>query len=172
MLGGNTTVRTRNSGSSYGLSTFNPFTTKPIECPQGDTPDQCSAMGANWQQGPNFGKAINPTSATNALGDLQMPRIALGIEYDGSAYSGWQQQAHARSVQAELERALTGIAGHEVNLTAAGASRLILVAGKPLGEPIAQYGPFVMNTKAELAQAFEDYQAGRLGTVPAEHIGD
>ena len=37
-----------------------------------------------------------------------MPRLALGIEYDGSAYAGWQQQAHARSVQAELERALTG----------------------------------------------------------------
>jgi tRNA pseudouridine38-40 synthase len=49
-----------------------------------------------------------------------MPRIALGIEYDGSAYSGWQLQAHARSVQAELERALAGVAGHEVKLVAAG----------------------------------------------------
>jgi tRNA pseudouridine38-40 synthase len=49
-----------------------------------------------------------------------MPRIALGIEYDGSAYSGWQQQAHASSVQGELERALAGIAGHPVSLTAAG----------------------------------------------------
>jgi tRNA pseudouridine38-40 synthase len=49
-----------------------------------------------------------------------MPRIALGIEYDGSAYAGWQQQAHARSVQAELERALAGVAGHAVSLTAAG----------------------------------------------------
>jgi len=49
-----------------------------------------------------------------------MPRIALGIEYDGSAYAGWQQQAHAHGVQAELERALAGVAGHEVSLTAAG----------------------------------------------------
>jgi tRNA pseudouridine38-40 synthase len=49
-----------------------------------------------------------------------MPRIALGIEYDGSAYAGWQRQAHARSVQAELECALAGVAGHEVSLTAAG----------------------------------------------------
>ena len=49
-----------------------------------------------------------------------MPRIALGIEYDGSAYAGWQQQAHARGVQDELQRALGGIAGHEVSLTAAG----------------------------------------------------
>jgi len=49
-----------------------------------------------------------------------MPRIALGIEYDGSAYSGWQEQAHARGVQGELERALAQVAGHPLSLTAAG----------------------------------------------------
>jgi len=49
-----------------------------------------------------------------------MARIALGIEYDGSAYAGWQQQAHARSVQAELQQALAAVATHEVTLTAAG----------------------------------------------------
>ncbi len=49
-----------------------------------------------------------------------MARIALGIEYDGSAYSGWQLQSHARSVQGELERALTRVADHPVQLTAAG----------------------------------------------------
>ncbi len=44
---------------------------------------------------------------------------------------------------------------------AAGA-RLILIAGRPLGEPIAQHGPFVMNTREELVQAVEDFNAGRL----------
>ena len=49
-----------------------------------------------------------------------MGRIALGIEYDGAAYSGWQLQSHARSVQGELQRALSLIADHDVQLTAAG----------------------------------------------------
>jgi redox-sensitive bicupin YhaK (pirin superfamily) len=41
-------------------------------------------------------------------------------------------------------------------------TRVILIAGQPLGEPIAQYGPFVMNNEAELVQAVRDFQAGRF----------
>ncbi|MEW6312862.1 MAG: pirin family protein [Pseudomonadota bacterium] len=49
-----------------------------------------------------------------------------------------------------------------VALAARGEARAILVAGKPLGEPIVQYGPFVMNTQEEIQQAIDDYRQGRL----------
>jgi redox-sensitive bicupin YhaK (pirin superfamily) len=45
-----------------------------------------------------------------------------------------------------------------------------VMGGQPIGEPVAWYGPFVMNTHAELAQAFADYKSGRLGTIPADAL--
>jgi len=48
---------------------------------------------------------------------------------------------------------------------------VIVLGGRPIGEPVVTYGPFVMNTRSEIVQALDDFQHGKLGTIPADHIG-
>lgn len=74
-IGGDSTVFTA-ANAGRGLSAFNPFTTAPIECPQGSTAAQCTALGANWMKGPNFGKPLSDTTFTTQ-GSYQLPRTYL-----------------------------------------------------------------------------------------------
>jgi redox-sensitive bicupin YhaK (pirin superfamily) len=62
--------------------------------------------------------------------------------------------------------------GDKLVLTASPTSSLdvLILGGQPIRETVAAYGPFVMNSRAELVQAMEDFQAGRLGTVPADGL--
>jgi redox-sensitive bicupin YhaK (pirin superfamily) len=79
--------------------------------------------------------------------------------YEGRMLAG---EGGAATTIERGELALTSH-GDSLVLTATGEpGRLILVAGRPLNEPIARYGPFVMNTAEEIRQAFMDYQSGRL----------
>ena len=61
------------------------------------------------------------------------------------------------------EIALLGRKGERVALHAEEDTTMLVLGGEPIEEPIARYGPFVMNTKAELVQAVNDYQAGKMG---------
>ena len=63
----------------------------------------------------------------------------------------------------EAELILCKRDGSQVTIEAQEDSRLLVMSGEPIDEPVARYGPFVMNTKAELIQAVQDYQAGKMG---------
>jgi redox-sensitive bicupin YhaK (pirin superfamily) len=91
---------------------------------------------------------------------------ALAYGLKGSGFAG------AERVPFGLGQAVVFGQGDTMTLeaTADTALDVILLGGQPIGEPVEQYGPFVMNTRAELQQAFDDYQRGRLGVVPANGI--
>ncbi|MGH7148743.1 MAG: pirin family protein [Nitrospiraceae bacterium] len=64
---------------------------------------------------------------------------------------------------AEADLAVLASSGKPVRITAEEDATILVMAGEAIHEPVARYGPFVMNTKAELVQAVNDYQAGKMG---------
>lgn len=84
---------------------------------------------------------------------------AFAYVYEGAVSVGSGAEAR-RLVRSEL--AVLGDGNEVAMATDAEAGRLLLVAGRPLKEPVAKYGPFVMNTGAEIRQAIEDFNAGRF----------
>jgi hypothetical protein len=88
----------------------------------------------------------------------------LGAEYRAFAYVFGGEGAVAGRKVRDGQLAVLGSDGDAVELSNPGKSPLevLLVAGVPLGEPVARYGPFVMNTEEEIEQAFRDYQAGKF----------
>jgi redox-sensitive bicupin YhaK (pirin superfamily) len=94
--------------------------------------------------------------AANARTTLDVPQRLAGFVYvfEGEATIGGKK----------LGRGEIGVLGEGATLEAASETggRFLLIAGKPLREPIVQYGPFVMNTREEIEQAFDDFQSGRF----------
>ena len=91
--------------------------------------------------------------------DLPIGHNAFVYVYEGEISVG--QGKDARSVETHALGVLGG--GERLSLHAgADGARLILVSGRPLGEPVARQGPFVMNTREELMQAFVDFKEGRF----------
>jgi redox-sensitive bicupin YhaK (pirin superfamily) len=88
--------------------------------------------------------------------DVPADHNAFVYVMDGSVELGTDRTRAAAGTLAVLGK------GDALTARAADGGRFLLVAGRPIGEPVARYGPFVMNTRAELQQAVDDYNAGRL----------
>ena len=145
------------------------------DIPATDVPDIVVADGVTARviagavgdvEGPVSGVATEPLYLDVCIqagktADLAVPTThnAFVYVYGGTATIGDEPGVDVASGEIAL---LQQDGAPTVRVTANEDSRVLLVAGKPIGEPVARYGPFVMNTAAELQQAFIDYQSGRF----------
>ena len=86
---------------------------------------------------------------------------AFAYPFEGTLEIGGAAAGEGRLVEAG-HLAVLGPGKRVAAHTGEQSSRFILVAGRPIGEPIARYGPFVMNSREEIVQAFRDYESGRF----------
>jgi quercetin 2,3-dioxygenase len=109
--------------------------------------------------------AVPPTPTDASYFDVHLP---AGGSFRHPVKDGYNAFAYV------YEGALDGIEPRaaavfstegEIRLASKDGARFLLLAGKPIGEPVVQYGPFVMNTREEIEQAIRDYQAGTLATA-------
>jgi quercetin 2,3-dioxygenase len=120
------------------------------------------AGDAGGATGPVAAPATQPLYLDIALADGARHEQAVPPGHNGFVYVF---EGKARIGETVLPRGSLGVLGPGESVTAAaqgGDTRLILVAGHPLGEPVVKYGPFVMNSEQEIHQAIADFQAGRF----------
>ena len=114
-------------------------------------------------EGPISGVATQPLMLDVALPAGTSVAVDLPEDHNGFVHV-FEGRARFGPDATKIRSGMLGVLGPGTSVHARSASggRFLLLAGKPIGEPVARYGPFVMNTRDELMQAFEDYRAGTL----------
>jgi redox-sensitive bicupin YhaK (pirin superfamily) len=102
-------------------------------------------------------------------GDLSLP-VAAGWNAFAYVFEGRARVGRDRREAPSGSMVILKDDGAVVRLASEGqaTAQVLVLAGRPIGEPVARHGPFVMSTEPELRQAFEDFRAGRMGQIPAE----
>ncbi|BCO19241.1 hypothetical protein KUC3_20980 [Alteromonas sp. KC3] len=90
---------------------------------------------------------------------IQQSHVGFIYVYEGAIVLNGGEN---KTVLGALELGVLSSEGELLDITASDNAKFIVVTGKPINEPIVQYGPFVMNTQSEIVQAFNDYQNGTL----------
>ena len=79
-------------------------------------------------------------------------------------------QVNGNEIVREAQLALLDREAGEVRLDASTEASLLVLSGEPLNEPVVGYGPFVMNSENEIAQAIRDFNSGQFGRIPARTV--
>jgi redox-sensitive bicupin YhaK (pirin superfamily) len=96
--------------------------------------------------------------------DVPVDHNALAVVTSGEVAAGGERGKGGELVLFEND-------GGQLALRAEADAHVVILAGQPIDEPIVQYGPFVMNTEAEIDEAITDFNAGRFGRVPEDREG-
>jgi redox-sensitive bicupin YhaK (pirin superfamily) len=86
----------------------------------------------------------------------------------GVVVLGGTVEINGEEIAREAQIVLLDRTGGAITIEANSDAKLLVLSGEPLAEPVVGYGPFVMNTKAEIQQAIADFESGRFGRIPAE----
>ena len=120
-----------------------------------------------------YGNAIGPASTFSPMNvwDMQIPRDK---EVSFEQPEGWSTAiivlegsvtVNSDTVAEEAQLVVLSQQGKRVHLHASSDAKVLVLAGEPIDEPIVGYGPFVMNSKAEIAEAVRDFNSGHFGQI-------